>query len=89
MKKLKLEWDWEEPNRNYVYSFSSDCKVFRYLLNLPKKFDLKQRVLKIVPDLAYAEIASPPPVLKYQRNKTSVSWERKNVMAFDTFKLEW
>ena len=89
MKKLKLEWDWEEPNRNYVYTFSSECERFRYLLNISKKFELKQRVLKVVPAIAYAEIASPAPVLKYKNRRTHVSWERKDILAHDTFKLEW
>jgi hypothetical protein len=89
MKMLKLEWDWEEPNRSYVYSFSSECKRFRYLLNISKKIDLKQRVLKIEPAIAYAELASPAPIVRHHNNKTKVSWERKNVFAHDTYKLEW
>ena len=89
LKILKLEWDWEEPNRNYVYTFSSECKRFRYILKISKRIDLKQRVLKIVPAIAYAEIAPPPPVVRYHNGKTKVLWERKNILAHDAFKLEW
>lgn len=89
IKMLKLEWDWEEPNRSYVYQFSSDCKRFKYLLNISKKTELKQRVLKIVPEIGHAEFASPAPVVRYRNGKTNLSWERKNVLAHDAYKLEW
>lgn len=88
-KFLKLEWDWEEPFRNYVYKFSSDCKRFRYLLNISNKVGLKQRVLKIVPELGQKEYASTSPVIRYRNGKTVVSWEQKNVLAFDAYMLEW
>ena len=88
-KFLRLEWDWEEPFRNYVYKFSSDCKRFRYLLNISNKVGLKQRVLKIVPELGQKEYASALPVIRYRNGKTVVSWEQKNVLAFDAYMLEW
>ena len=88
-KFLRLEWDWEEPFRNYVYKFSSDCKRFRYLLNISNKVGLKQRVLKIVPELGQKEYASTLPVIRYRNGKTVVSWEQKNVLAFDAYMLEW
>ncbi|MGQ0796208.1 MAG: adenylate/guanylate cyclase domain-containing protein [Nitrosopumilaceae archaeon] len=88
-KFLKLEWDWEEPFRSYMYKFSSDCKRFRYLLNISNKVGLKQRVLKIVPELGQKEYASTLPVIKYKNGKTLVSWEQKNVLAFDAYMLEW
>lgn len=89
MKLLKVEWDWEEPKRTYEHKFSSECKTFRYVLYISKNTELKQRVLKIVPDLGQAEYASPAPVVKFRNGKTHVSWERKNIMAHDAYRLEW
>lgn len=89
-KFLKLEWDWEEPGRNYAYNFSSECKKFRFLLNMPSKIELKkQRVLKIDPQLGSAEYASPPPQVRFHNGKTKVSWERNNVEVHDSYRLEW
>ena len=88
-KMLKVDWDWEEPKRIYEHKFSSECKTFRYLLIISKKTELKQRVLKIIPDLGHAEYASPAPVIKYLNGKANISWERKNIMAHDAYRLEW
>ena len=88
-KFLKLEWDWEEPNRNYVYKISSECKKFRYILNISNKTELKQRVLKIEPELGSAEYASPTPIVRYHNGKTHISWERNNVRVHDAYRLEW
>ena len=88
-KILKLEWDWEEPDRKYIYQFSSDCKKFKYILDISSKTELKQRVLKIVPELGQKEYASPTPDLRFRNGKTIVSWERKNVLAHDAYMLEW
>ena len=89
MKTLKLEWDWEEPSRNYIYKFSTECKKFRYVINISDKTELKQRVLKIDPDTGYAEFASPAPMVRYRNGKTHVSWERNNVQPHDAYRFEW
>ena len=33
---VKLEYDWEEPERNFEYAFSSKSKKFRYFFTAPK-----------------------------------------------------
>ncbi len=88
-KILKLEWDWEELERKYVYQFSSDCRKFRYLLDISSKTGLKQRVLKFLPELGQKEYASPPPVVRFRNGRTIVSWERSDVLAHDAYILEW
>lgn len=89
IKSLKLEWDWEEIERGYVHSFSSECKRFRYLIIISKKIELKQRVLKVIPALAHAEYASPAPNVRYRKGKAHISWERKGIMANDSYRIEW
>ncbi|HSB57202.1 MAG TPA: adenylate/guanylate cyclase domain-containing protein [Nitrosopumilaceae archaeon] len=88
-KFLKLEWDWEEPFRSYLYKFSSDCKKFRYILNISNNIGLKQRVLKIVPELGQKEYASTTPLIRYHDDKTVLFWEQKDVLAHDAYMLEW
>ena len=88
-KILKLEWDWEEPNRSYIYKFASECKKFKYVINISNKTELKQRVLKVEPETGYAEFASPSPVVRYRNGKTHISWERSSVRQYDAYKIEW
>jgi hypothetical protein len=89
IKTMKLEWDWEEIGRGYEHEMSSECKKFRYQLCISKKAALNQRVLKVIPALGHAEYASPPPVVKFRNGKTIVSWERKNILAHEAYRLEW
>ncbi len=32
---VKLEYDWEEPDRHYFYRYASNCKKFSYSLTVP------------------------------------------------------
>ena len=88
-KMLKVEWDWEEPDRVYEHKFASECKKFRFILNISKDVELEQKVLKNLPDQGQAIYASPPPVVKFRGGKTMISWEKKNVMAHDSYILKW
>ncbi|MGI0088396.1 MAG: hypothetical protein ACREBI_10655 [Nitrosotalea sp.] len=57
-KILKLEYDWEEPERTFFYRFASDCKKFVYKFTIPKGTELKTRVLKVDSDWLGAYPAS-------------------------------
>ncbi len=86
---LRLEYDWEEPERNYFYKLPTDCKEFRYKFSIPSGTDIKNRILKVDTELGYKWLANPPPKLSYKSDKTVVEWETKNLKAFDTYKFEW
>ena len=86
---LKLEYDWEEPERNFLYTLSTDCKKFKYMLTTPKELEIKQRVLKVDPGTRYKVHASPPSEMKYLKNRTEVSWQASNLHAYDAYRFEW
>ncbi len=86
---LKLEYDWEEPERNFLYTLSTDCKKFSYLLTLPKGIEVKQRVLKVDPATRFKTHASSPSEVKYLKDKTEISWQASNLHAYDAFRFEW
>lgn len=88
-KMLKVEWDWEEPDRIYNHKFSSECKKFRFVLYISKEVELDQKVLKNLPDQGQAVYASPPPLVKFRDGKTVIVWEKKNIMAHDEYILKW
>jgi hypothetical protein len=89
---LKLEYDWEEPDRNFVYVFSSSAKKFRYFFTAPKKLQIKHRILEIARDLGDRRRAEPPATIKYLDNHTEISWEtgkKQNIQSHDAFEFQW
>lgn len=86
---LRLEYDWEEPERNFFYTLSTDCKKFKYVFTIPKGIEVKQRVLKVDPATRYKTHASPPPEIKYLKQKTQISWSASNLHAYEAYKFEW
>ncbi len=86
---LKLEYDWEEPDRNFFYKFASDCKKFKYLFTIPKGVELRNRVLKVDPETGYKTHATPSATIKYLDNKTEMSWQASNLHAYDAYRFEW
>ncbi|MGI0027864.1 MAG: adenylate/guanylate cyclase domain-containing protein [Nitrosopumilaceae archaeon] len=86
---LKLEYDWEEPERNFLYTLSTDCKKFKYFLTLPKGLEIKQRVLKVDPATRFKIHASPSAEIKYLKDKTEITWQASNLHAYDAYRFEW
>lgn len=88
-KTLKLEYDWEEPDRNFYYRVASDCKEFTYLFTISKEAQIKTRVLRVDSETGYRVFASPNPVIKYLDDKTVVSWSKTNLKSFDAYQFQW
>jgi len=86
---LKLQYDWEEPERNFFYKLPTDCKKFSYQFTIPRGVDIKNRILKVDTELGYKWIADPPPIIKYSKEGTKITWEGNNLKAFDAYKFEW
>ena len=87
--RLKLEYDWEEPERVFTYKFLSGVKKFRYTCILPNKFNLKNKILKIDPGTGYRIHASPPSIVKHLKTKIVVNWEKTNVRNQDSYQFYW
>ncbi len=85
---LKLEYDWEEPERKFFYTLSTDCKRFKYLFTTPKSLEVKPRVLKVDPATRFKTYASPPEV-KYLKDRTEIRWQASNVRAYEGYQFEW
>ena len=88
-KTLKMEYDWEEPDRKFGYRFPSDCKRFSYACLIPKGMDVKNRVLKVDTESGLRIHANPPATVKYLEDRTSITWEKTNLKAYDAFQFEW
>jgi hypothetical protein len=88
-KILKLEYDWEEPERVFVYKFASDCKKFKYTFTIDKEIDPKTRILKVDTETGYKVHANPPPTVKHIDTKTVITWEKENLKAYEAYQFEW
>jgi hypothetical protein len=89
---VRLEYDWEEPERNFVYAFSSKSKKFKYVFTSPKGLPIKHRILESVRDRADKRRVEPPPIIKYLDDRTEITWESaKNhkILAHDVFEFQW
>ncbi len=86
---VTIEYDWEEPERTFFYKVPTDCKLFTYNFSIPKGIDIKNRVLKVDSELGYKWNADPPASLKFLPDKTTISWQGKNLKAFDAYQFDW
>ena len=88
-KKIKLEYDWEEPDRVFVYRFASDCNEFSYLMTIPKGVELKNRVLRMDPETGYRIHTTPTPQIKFLDDMTVMSWSKSNLKSHDAYEFYW
>jgi len=86
---LKLEYDWEEPKRNFLYTLSTDCKKFECHLIVPNDFEIKQRVLKVDIATKLKTRASFASQVRYLKGRTEVTWKASNLKAYDAYQFEW
>ena len=86
---VKLEYDWEEPDRHFYYTFSSDCKKYRFLLIAPKAMPIRQKVARVSPETGDIVYASHPPIVKFLKEKTEVEWTATDIPAFDAYRFDW
>lgn len=86
---VKLEYDWEEPDKHFVYNFASICKKFRYLMTAPKGMPISQKVVKILREIGEKEHASTPATVRYLKDKTEVEWIGRGLQPFDAYRFDW
>ena len=88
-RMLKLEYDWEEPERQYGYRFASDCKKFAITITIPKGVQIRQKVVKVDTETGDKTYASTPAAVKYLPDKTEISWSGTNFRAFEAYRFDW
>lgn len=88
-KFVKLEYDWEEPDRSFFYKLATNCKKFSYKFTIPKGIDIKNRVLKVDTEMGYKWYADPPSDIRFGQKNTIITWTGKNLHAYDAYKFEW
>lgn len=86
---VTMEYDWEEPERYFLYKLASKCSHFKYIFTIPRGIEVKNRILKVDTEMGYKWHVSPAPSIKYLPKVTEITWESKNLKAHDAYKFEW
>ena len=88
-RMVRIEYDWEEPERNYLYRLASDCKKLTFMLTAPKEMEIKQKVVKVDTEIGEKSYSSIPATVKYDAEKTQMTWMTENLRTFDAFRFDW
>lgn len=88
-KTIKLRYDWDEPDKNFLFRVPSDCKEWTYMLTVPKNYDPQVRILKVDLESGLKINATPSPTIKRFDDKTVVSWSKNGIKAFDAYQILW
>lgn len=86
---VKLEYDWEEIQREYFYQFASDCKRFKFLLIVPKEMSIRQQVARVNQNTGAKIAASIPAKTRYLDGRTEMEWEVTDILAPDAYTFYW
>ncbi len=84
-----IEYDWEEPERQFFYKFASDCRKFDFSLTVPKGFNLKQKVAKVDAETGDKSYSPIPATVNFLKDKTQMSWTNSNLKAFEAYNFYW
>lgn len=84
-----LEYDWEEPERNFFYKFASDCKKFDFSLKVPKGLEVNQKVVQVDTESGEKLLAQTPAAVKYLGERTEVTWSGSNFRAHEAYRFDW
>lgn len=88
-RKVKFEWDWEEPDRQYSYRLSTDCAKFFFRLLAPKEFAIKPKIVRDEMEIGEKVHAAVPPAVRFLKDKTEVTWTSSNLKMFDAYRFDW
>jgi len=88
-RTLNLQYDWEEPDRQFVYRIASNCSAFRFQLIAPEELELKQKVVKV--DILTGEkmLVTKPASIEMKNGQVVITWSEKNLSVMDAFRFDW
>jgi len=90
LNRLKLEFDWEEPDRYFEYKLATHCNKFTYKFSIKSGLAKQIKVLKVDRELGYKkDVDDPAPDIKYEKRRTTVFWEGKDLKANSAYRLVW
>jgi hypothetical protein len=86
---IKLEYDWEEPDRHYFYRCASNCKKFTYSLSVPRSLQINQKVVFVDVESGEKRYAKIPAQVKYLEDTVQIDWQATKLAAHDAYRFDW
>ena len=86
VKGIKLEYDWEEYEREFIFEPPTECKEFNFKLVVPNEIKPRGRVFKRV---GISEKQALDASTKYRKTKVEISWSGKNLKPFYEYIFQW
>lgn len=86
LKGLRLQYDWEEISREFIFELPTDCKKFKFKISFPNEAQSRVRFFKRV---GFSEKQPLEPLISYGGKNSEVVWEGKNLHAHDEYIFQW
>jgi hypothetical protein len=89
---IKLEYDWEEPNRSFEYVLSSNSKKFKYFFTAPTNLKVNPRILETLNPNTEKRIVAHHPEIRCFDNYAEIVWEtatNQKIQPLDRFRFQW
>jgi len=90
--KVVMEYDWEEPDREFVYNFQIPYDQFRIILSHPKGLPVNTGVHKtgFSGSILEADVHLKQPfTIKDNGNRIRLEWQQDNIMPPMGYRLRW
>jgi hypothetical protein len=88
-RKLVLEYDWEQPERKYVYNFQPFCKAFSFELEIPKELSITPRIYFVDVEYATKYALSALPIRKPYGKWLKLIWSLVDIHPRSNVGFEW
>jgi hypothetical protein len=86
LKGLELKYDWEEPNREFIFELPTDSKKFKFKLTITNDAHPKVRCFKRI---GFSEKQPLEPNIVHGKKTTEIIWEGQNLHAHDEYIFQW
>ena len=86
IKGLQLKYDWEEPDREFIFELPTDCKKFKFKISIPNDAQPRVRFFKRV---GFTEKQPLESKINYGKRTSEIVWEGENLHAYDEYIFQW
>jgi len=90
--KVVLEYDWEEPDREYIYNFAVPYDKFKFILSYPKELLVNAVIHKtgFTGTILEADVHLKQPfAITDDGKRLTLEWEKDNIIPPVGYSLRW
>jgi len=86
---IKIEYDWEEPKRQYFYEIIAECREFRFRLTVPKDLPIAYKIFQVNEFKLGTFPKTGPSIPNFFDDKTELTWSAQDLRAGETYRFSW